>query len=478
MPSPSDAVRDDDDAAVDRIRAQLERYSGMSLQGTRRADLLRVLDAGIREERLQRAGDLERMLADPKAGPRLRDRLIARLTVPESSFFRDPAQIEALERHILPALLASATAEGRPVVIWSAGCSTGEEPYTLAMLLDRLSPGFDERRARIVATDINPKSLEHAKRGHYSDWSLRQTPREMREAYFAPHGRLHELSARIRSRVTFACENLATNGGSLVSPGSADLILCRNVMIYLRTDACEQLAERFAEALRPGGWLIVAPAELSAEIFRRFATVPFPGTYFYRKDPGPAPNLPTPTATPAPPIVSGQGGGTASESGAAPRSFEEVRAILDRDPEADGPDRLSSWTDRHPELPIAAWTARAMTARGDFARGLEWVDRAIASDPVSAPLHHLRGLILTERGEIDAAIDAFRRCLFADHEFIIGHFHHAELLRRAGKGERARAALDSLRRLLVGKAPDEPIPEGDGLTVGQIREWLDSEGGQ
>lgn len=467
-----------DDAAVDRIRAILEGHSGMSLVGARRADLLRVLAAVGEEERLRDLGELERALARPVSGPGLRDRLVARLTVPESSFFRDSAQIEALERHILPELLADAGA-ARPVVIWSAGCSTGEEPYTLAILLDRIAPGSDGRRARIVATDINPKSLEHAGHGLYSDWSLRQTPQEVRDAYFEKKGRMHELAPRIRSRVTFARENLEGAEGGIVGPGEADLILCRNVMIYLRTDACERLAGRFHRALRRGGWLVVAPAELSSEVFRDFAVVPFPGAYLYRKDPAhPQPLARTrEAAPPAPspiPVAARQGGGGLPAAGAGIdlRSAEDVRALLLRAPE-EAPGLIAREVTRHPDLPIATWAAEALSASGRFEEARPWAERAIAADPVSAALHHRLGMILAELGDFDGATAAFRRCLYADPASLVGHFHLAELLHRAGNDTRARAARESLRRLLAGRPADEPVPGGDGLSVGQLQRWLD-----
>ena len=176
----------------------------------------------------------------PTTGPEWRS-LISELTVRESYFFRESGELE----RALSALIAERR-DTRRLALWSAGCASGEEPYTLAMLLAALLP--EPWDITIHATDIDTDALEAARRGIYSDWGLRETPAWARRMYFRPAGqRRFELSRQIREAVTFAPLNLATDG----YPGSLDLIVCRNVLMYFTDAARERTVERLNAVPRP-----------------------------------------------------------------------------------------------------------------------------------------------------------------------------------------------------------------------------------
>lgn len=194
------------------------------------------------------------LLREPWAQDRIE--LLARhLTVGETYFFRDPASFAALEERILPDLLAR-TAASRPLRIWSAGCATGEEPYSIAMVLDRLLPDTIKERTTILATDINPDSLRKGIDGVYGSWSFRGTPESIRERYFVttPDGRF-QVKPWLRHRVSFAYLNLAENLYPSLSTqtNSMDLIFCRNVLMYFDSDKAEQVVAKLHRALVEGG---------------------------------------------------------------------------------------------------------------------------------------------------------------------------------------------------------------------------------
>jgi chemotaxis protein methyltransferase CheR len=159
-----------------------------------------------------------------------REAIVAEMTIGETYFQRDPAQFDLLRRQLLPQLLADRDAD-RPVRVWSAGCASGEEPYTVAMLFDELS-ALD--RAQIVGTDIARQRLEDAQRGVYSQWSLRGAADDFRAKYFRERGRFFELVPAIREQVDFRYLNLAEDRFPSLSVGiwGMDVILCRNVLIY------------------------------------------------------------------------------------------------------------------------------------------------------------------------------------------------------------------------------------------------------
>ncbi len=136
--------------------------------------------------------------------------LASHLTVGETYFFREQRSFEVLEEHVLPELLRERGEAGSPLRIWSAGCCTGEEPYSIAMLLDRLIPDAAKRNITILATDINPRFVRKAAEGVYSEWSFRETPAQIQERYFTSRkdGRF-EIKPHIRKMVTFSYLNLA-----------------------------------------------------------------------------------------------------------------------------------------------------------------------------------------------------------------------------------------------------------------------------
>ncbi len=220
--------------------------------------------------------------------------LIKKVTVNETYFFRDPDTVETLRHHILPNLIARHQTD-RTLRLWSAGCATGEEPYTLAILLRQALSDIDRWKILILATDINRQALSQATAGRYRTWSFRETDPVIQSTYFTPDGDTFTLKATVREMVTFAYHNLAED--NYPSPtnqtSNLDLILCRNVTMYLPTSFIYDIANRFYQCLPNGGWLIVGPSETHLEIYRQFQTVNFNGATVYQKvsDPPAFPSL-------------------------------------------------------------------------------------------------------------------------------------------------------------------------------------------
>jgi chemotaxis protein methyltransferase CheR len=203
----------------------------------------------------------ERLLTVLEDDAEVRDGLVAELTIGETYFNRDTAQFELLRRRILPELLATAGAQ-RPLRIWSAGCASGEEPYSIAMILDELGA---LRNAEIVGTDISRPRLDQAQRGVYARWSLRGVPDDVRDRYFAPRGRYYELAERIRRPVDFRYLNLAEDRFPSLSVDiwGMDLIFCRNVLIYFDRATVQRVARRLIDSLSQDGWLVLGASDPS-----------------------------------------------------------------------------------------------------------------------------------------------------------------------------------------------------------------------
>lgn len=224
-------------------------------------------------------------LQDPLKGPAERERLANALTVGETYFFRDAGQFDALYNHVLPEIIARRRSL-RTLRIWSAGCASGEEPYSIAILLRALLPDLAEWSITILATDINTQNLARARQGLYSEWAFREpTARLWRPIVFRSAGSQWELAPEVRRMVTFAPLNLASDKYPSFDTNTMfmDLVVCRNVTIYFPEALTRQVVDRFYESLVEGGWLVVGHSELSMQTYQRFQAWYFTDAVLYKR---------------------------------------------------------------------------------------------------------------------------------------------------------------------------------------------------
>ena len=187
--------------------------------------------------------------------------LVAAASVKETSFYRAPLQLQALEKHLVESVLPVLRRRGeRQWRFWSAGCSTGEEGYTLALMARKIDPRF---RLQVVGTDMNERSLELARTGCYGARSLRAIPAELLAQHFTPTEKGYQIHEELRAGVTFHRHNFVQDPLPNVELGlmNLDLIVCRNVLIYVDPAHLHGLWKRFRATLRPGGSLLVSATE-------------------------------------------------------------------------------------------------------------------------------------------------------------------------------------------------------------------------
>jgi chemotaxis protein methyltransferase CheR len=266
--------------ALEQLSALLLEKAGLKISpdgyhGLRLALKERMPALGIAD-----ADEYMRRLRDGQHEQELRG-LLPLVTVTHTEFFRDARQFRALERRLLPDLLARARRHGRKVSIWSAGCATGEEPYSVAMLLIEL--GALKSEVDLWATDLNHSAIENARQGRYTPRRMSQVPPERARRFFRPVEEGHELSAEVRDWVQFEGLNLASPVFSRVQPSSVDIILCRNVIIYFDLATIRGLMDRFVAALRPGGFLVLGYSESLFRVYDRFEMVEVEGAFLYRR---------------------------------------------------------------------------------------------------------------------------------------------------------------------------------------------------
>jgi len=455
-----------------RARALIASRLGLDFAEHRQADLERGLLRACRSAPVSAPEAYLTWLATlPDESPEWR-RLAGHLTVGETYFFRDRATFEALEQHVLPSLIAARRSDGTlRLRLWSGGCATGEEPYSLAILLDRLLPDRADWALTILATDINPTALEAARRACYREWAFRETPSGMRDGYFHRRGaETFELDERIRRMVTFAPLNLAENGypAVMTNTSAMDLILCRNVLMYFTREAQRETVARLQRALLPGGWLVVSPAEGSAELFRPLAAVNFPGAIFYREGPVPGASLP-----PLPPREEGRWGeGWARDFAAQPPLFPapetESPRSMPTDPVPSPP--AAQAEEASPDTATLLQRARALADQGHLEEAHHLCEAALAQDRLDPEAHLLLAAICQERAQAPTALEALRRAIYLAPDSAPAHFLLGSLLLQQGDRRRGRRYMETVVRLLSPIPRDEAVPGSDGLTAGRLLE--------
>jgi chemotaxis protein methyltransferase CheR len=377
--------------------------------------------------------------------------MASNLTVAETYFYRERASLQALERYVFPAIAAAAGARAGQLRVWSVGCASGEEPYTLAMIVSAF-PGFQGWNVTIVGSDINPALLARAEAGLYTSWSFRGVPEEIVEKFFRKAGpTTWEILPWIRRMVSFEPINLAADTfPSLVSNTNAmDVILCRNVLMYFRPDIVPEVIRKLARSLRDGGWLVVSPVETALVSEPTLAPVTVDDAILHRKTG--AASSPTASVVPQPPQ-------TRADATACPR------LPLGRQSPRGGKRPVPA------PPPTAGASAREHANAGRLAEAEAVCVRAIHGDRLSAPLRLLHATILTELNRLPDAVAALRKALFLDPHLVTARLVQGALLLRLGRRDEARRQLSGVLDQLTHHAEEEMVPESDGMSVGRLRE--------
>ncbi|HSI11342.1 MAG TPA: CheR family methyltransferase [Chthoniobacter sp.] len=467
-----------------RASERIADTMGLHFPEGRRADLQRGLDRAAGEFGcVDGAALAEWMLATELSAAQLRS-LASYLTVGETYFLRERKTFEALAQHVLPPLLAAKRQRERRLRIWSAGCCTGEEAYSISILLQQIIPDLAEWHVSILATDINERFLQKASAGVYGEWSFRDTPPDFKERYFLrqPDGR-YAILPEIKQRVHFASLNLVEDVfPSLTTDTNAmDLIFCRNVLMYFTHAQAVKVIANFRRALVDDGWLMVSPTEASQALFPDFKTSNHPGVILYQKakpqdrpastwtwsppEPPPVPWTPPepiPEALPQMPDTAQPSAQTLATQHYKDGDYAEAIETL-----------LSSATPPGTARDYSL-LAHSLANLGRLDQALEWCDRWLASDKLDASAHYLRAVTLQELGRLEDAGLALQRAIYLQPRLILAHFALGNLARNRGRHAEADKHFSNALDLLHSHSADTVLPESDGLTAGRLAEIVTS----
>ncbi len=403
------------------------------------------------------SGDYLRRLGDAADGEAEWAALEAEITIGETFFFRYAEQFTALRETILPDLMARRT-ESRRLRIWSAGCATGAEAYSVAILLsDMLGETIADWRISILGTDINETFLEAARQARFGRWALRAVSPADRDRWFVESGRsVWTLKTAYRGLARFERGNLL----DLLGPAPPleltdfDLILCRNVLIYFHTDTVTQIVKALGDRLADGGWMLLGHAEPNPGFSAFLSTASLPGAVAYRQLGEEATTEPFPTAPPWSPNLPPE----------APRPAAPVLPRPRPEPSAPPPPASDA------PLETLIKQIRARADAGDYAGADAKRLEALAIAPGNAVLHFYGGLIDQAQEHPAKAEASFQKALYLEPDFIMARYHLGLARLARGHSAAGRKAIAVAASMAGTLAADVRLQEGAGLTAGELRE--------
>jgi chemotaxis protein methyltransferase CheR len=457
-----------DAAVVERFRAAVLRRLGLFFEENKNAFLEEVLRRQAEKAGGSLAGyllNLESEISHAALGA-----LAKELTVTETYFFRNHEQFRAFTDVVIPARMA-VRADARSLRILSAGCASGEEPYSIAMAAAALNePSWS---VDVRAVDVNPLALEKARKARYSPWAFREMPPALQHKWFVKEGRDHSLVETLRRAVRFEHRNLMAEDADLWPAGHYDAIFCRNVMMYFSVEGQRALVGRIARSLAPGGFLFLGHAETLRGLSDEFHLLHSHGAFYYslKSDPSAvavAPDEMRPSsAEDEPPagdawleaiqaaslrveaLARRHAGATAAQAMAPDQNVAKVLSLLQRE-------RFSDALAVFREMPAARaqntelmlLEAVLLVHNGKNACAEDACRRLLVADETSAEAHYVLALCREAAGDSTGAIAQNRLAAYLDPSFAMPRLHVGLLARRSGDQNLARRELTQAQSLL------------------------------
>jgi chemotaxis protein methyltransferase CheR len=481
------------------LRRLIHQRTGLALPegGPSHGKLLAAVERRMRFNRLSNGGDyfrlLERQAVDVSDEW---DNLIAELTVSETYFFRDKGQFELLEHMILPKLIR-ANRVTRTLRLWSAGCASGEEVYSLAILLDRLLPDNEHWDVQVLGIDIDQQSIDKARRGRFRQWSFRGMDAGRWPAYFKQVGQEWDVAPTIRNMVLFQKGNLISDSFPAFNSWlrDVDLIVCRNVFIYFDKETVAQILPKLTRCLKEGGYLVAGHSELYGQKLRGLRAVVYPESIIYQRDlaaegngklhrpnpPVPMPQLRSSPITTArrppvrPRIAPVARPGPADSHSNDICQLEKARALFGAGAFKAAADAAAAICERNPHHFDACYLlARGLANLGRYEEAEQAAREAIKANTLAHEPYYLLAHIEEARGESEAAKKLLDQVLYLQPDLIPAYLDLAAILERSGNGGRSGRLRQTALKLLERQPPDQTIEPYDSMTALELKTYIES----
>ena len=442
--------------------------------------------------------------ASPKGSAEWRA-LAEKLTVNETFFFRNTDNFRALAETILPERIR-AKAQAKQLRILSAGCSSGDEPYSLAIMVREALPDLDDWDVKIIGIDINPAILAKATQARYSEWSLRATSEEVRRRYFRADGADFVLSTEIQKMVSFEERNLVDEDPLFWASLACDVVFCRNVLMYFTPETARGVVRRISQALLPRGFLFLGHAETLRGITPEFHLCHTHDTFYYQQrdacDAAATATWVTPPGKPAEDLLPAVVESTAYWVDVIQHAATRIATLADartRSPDQAAPQvththpgsqpAVTAWdlnlvleavrqerfadaleligslpADSHEDPDALLLRAVLLTNHGRLNESEEVCRRLLALDELNAGAHYLMALCREHDGDSSGAIEHGLTAIYLDPSFAMPHLHLGILAKRSGDTATAHRELGQALILLASEDASRILLFGGGFS--------------
>ncbi|HEX8818524.1 MAG TPA: CheR family methyltransferase [Archangium sp.] len=437
------------EATLGGLETVLRAACGMVLAPSVRRSLGTALTRAAEAQGLPKAEFLQRLLARDTSAV---EAFIGYAVIGETYFFRHPEQLRELGR-----LAAASTG---PFLVWSAGCASGEEPYSITMAL--LAAGVSTDRFRVLGTDVSGRAIARAQQATYSPWSVRRMEPELERRFLQIRPDSVNVSPEVRTRVELRRHNLVTDPPPVAG---AQAVFCRNVLIYFPPEVIPGVMERLVAALAPGGWLFLSPAELPFAQGLGLEEREVEGQLILRR-PLPGERPPARASRPGPlrlvtrapsPLRRTQPTARVAPVSKAPASQE---AALPPPPPPTAGSSLVATLEQ----------ARAAVRDGRFDAAEELA--RLAARELSPEAYLLLAMMAEGRGDVQGAVDSVRKALYLEPQLAVGHAMLVALYGQLGQPEESERARRNALRALEGLDDEQVLRGVEELTVGGLRRAL------
>jgi chemotaxis protein methyltransferase CheR len=455
-----------DAAEFERLHHYIQERVGIQLNENQTINLERTIESLLKSYR----GVDHFMLALNRASldAAIWQEILQIITIGETYFFRNQDQFNALRTSVLPEIIRKHRKAGdKQIRIWSAGCASGEEIYSIAILLRELIPDFSTWLIHLLGTDINAAGLERAEQGIYRNWSFRnETPEHLAHRWFSRQGDQFKIDASIREMVTFGLLNLVSHDYPSAMPETQhmDLILFRNVSIYFDQPTTLAIIKRLQSALTVDGWLVVGHAEPLASIYQGFTPQNFPNAVLYQNAPaqpkvervfplpisGPTTAQLSPVAIATTPAWHTPQRETSSEFSTKP--LPPLPPKTPHTPQVPSPTEILS------QAKLAADQENWDEAN----RLLAFAERQNKFQP---EVYYLRALVQMQTGDLEAAMVSLRRTIYCDSKFALAFYTLGEIYEKRKAFKDAARTWELARSAVADLNLQDPIRFSDDITV-------------
>lgn len=394
-------------------------------------------------------------------------RLLDHLSVGETNFFRNLPQFDALRKYVIPEVVKRKLESGnRHLRFWSAGCSTGQEPYSIAMSILDVIPDAGSWNIQVLGTDLSDESLAAARRGWFQERKLGGIDREHLRRYFRAQDGGFVVSEPVRRLVTFQHHNMVTDPLPMAEFGTCDVVFCRNVIIYFAHETAKYVIELFYDILNPGGFLFLGHSETLWRMSAKYSLVELGDAFIYKKS--------LPCSLEGRRFIpdrrlrdSGLPAGVTGE-----RRRRQDRRAKEAARKTAGDEEVAG-TDAAEACAQLLGQAQSLLNMGDHERARELLEELVENDKTCARGHFLLGLAL-EGGDLEAAAEAYRRAIYCDESHSLAAFRLAGVMEQAGRLKSAvryyRNAADCFRHDGPGRWEME-LDDYDVESLVSLCEW-------